>query len=70
MGSMVSLMIGPPRQAKPGVSGQPRIHRYSDTPMAADKVMYRGHFAGKEDGCGDLKASLKAPQPTGCEKRF
>jgi hypothetical protein len=28
MGSMVTLMISPPRQATPGVSGQPWIHRY------------------------------------------
>ena len=27
--------ISPPRQAPPGVSGQPRIHRYSDTPDRA-----------------------------------
>ncbi|MCU1532675.1 MAG: hypothetical protein JWO49_2246 [Arthrobacter sp.] len=32
MGSMVPLMIGPSRQTRPGVSGQPRIHRYSATP--------------------------------------
>lgn len=35
MGPMVSLMISPPRQATPDVSGQSRIHRYSDTPFTS-----------------------------------
>ncbi|MFF1254814.1 hypothetical protein ACFVYC_20275, partial [Pseudarthrobacter sp. NPDC058329] len=39
-GSMVSLMISPSRQAKPGVSGQPRIHRYSDSPTSQREASY------------------------------